>query len=221
MQASDFPAFVDAHKKMMAVYHIHQISHDELTTWFSLLSTYSLEEISKAFFLHLKDLHRGQKPPLPADIFFQLQKNTVISPSIAWSIALAAQDHWKSVAWTLGMKNAWETAEPIYAIGDHYGARKAFIDSLSLSAGMAGMDQWLLSCGNVDPKDALQDRREAIQHGLKQGYYNEEIAADLENRYCKSVEHSQDSQELPAEETSANIQRLKDIIHGAAQKMRA
>jgi len=221
MKDQDFPLFVEAHRRVMMMYNVHHISHEDMSIWFSLLADYSIEEVTNAFSAHLKDPDRGRKAPLPADIFYQLQKQSTIPPEIAWSIALEAQDHWKTVAWTRGMKNAWKIAEPIYSIGDHFAARKAFIDAYLMGSKMAGMDEWLLSCGNVAPTQALAERTKAIEEGLRKGYYGDEVAKDLHRRYCQSLEKPKDdSQELTDEEIAANIQRLREIIGDTRKRVK-
>jgi len=223
MKPSDFVDFTGVLQRTMSIYNRRNLSETDVGTWFTLLSPYELEDISKAFLQHMVDPKRGKEAPVPADIVQHLREKepTGISPSIAWAIALEAQDHWKTVAWTRGMKNAWGVAEPIYSIGDHFAARKAFIDAYLMGSRMAGMDEWLLSCGNVAPSQALAERTKAIEEGLRKGYYGDDVAKDLHRRYCQSLEKPKDdSQELTDEEIAANIQRLREIIGDTRKRVK-
>jgi hypothetical protein len=103
-----------------------------LALFFDALRPYDLDVVKAAFKRHRDDPKRGQFPPSPADIIYQIQNNDTklshISAEEAWSICLPAVSEANSVVWTEQMRMAFRAAKPLLSgdSADHFFARQAF-----------------------------------------------------------------------------------------------
>jgi hypothetical protein len=103
-----------------------------LALFFDALRPYSLEVVQAALKGHRDDPKRGQFPPSPADIIYQIQSNESkfihISAEEAWAICLPAANEANSVVWTEQMRVAFRASKALL-VGDspdHFFARQAF-----------------------------------------------------------------------------------------------
>ncbi|WP_175764179.1 hypothetical protein [Burkholderia ambifaria] len=209
MQSDDFDNFA---RVLDAAYSLHSksLTSDARALFFAALGAYSLADVRKAFSAHVKDPHRGQYPPKPADIIAQLigdaSKDGRPEPDEAWAIAIRSADERETVVWTQEIAEAWVIASPVFD-GDEIGARMAFkaayVRIVDRNRGANLAPQWVVSQGF----DA-QRRIEVVEHAVRAGR--------LQLAHAQAVVPllTGESDPAPGVDVEANLARLKAIVGG-------
>lgn len=168
MDKPDYQPFV---KMLDSVYALHGkgLTAEAKAMFFRAMSQFPLPMVRAAMDAHVKDPHRGQFPPKPADLIAQISgKNDDgrPGPEEAWGIAVKASDEAETVLMTDEIAHAWSTAKPIMDLGDEVGARMAFKEVYERVCKEANGDvRWWPSLG-TDPHKRSAALADAKRAGL-------------------------------------------------------
>ena len=154
MRESDFDEFA---QMLDAVYSLHNKSLSSVakTLFFNAMADFLLADFRRALNAHVRDPHRGQFPPKPADLIAQLDASMAADDrpgaEEAWALALTSRHEAATVVWTIETAQAFAICRPVLETGDEVGARMAFKDAynrLVLAARRSGqLPQWQASLG--------------------------------------------------------------------------
>lgn len=147
----------------------------------------------------------------------------------AWAVACCADDEAETVIWTGETAEAFYAARPLLGIGDKIGARMAFRDSYNRIVRQSREQripvEWKASLGWDKDK-----RREMLTKAVELGRLPGSFAAGLlpppedggiicgllANTQTLRLVGKDDMPVLPAEEIAARIDKLKQMMKGAA-----
>lgn len=157
-----------------AVYSLHGKSLSTVAKglFFRAMGEFSLADFRRALDAHVRDPHRGQFPPKPADLIAQLDASMAADDrpgaEEAWALALTSRDEAATVVWTVETAQAFAICRPVLETGDEVGARMAFKDAynrLVLAARRSGqLPQWQASLGwDMAQREAILTRAVQLQ----------------------------------------------------------
>ncbi|HAD31552.1 MAG: hypothetical protein CL578_22525 [Alteromonadaceae bacterium] len=124
MIAQNLKEFDIALCEALAIFDKHPPEPSVVEFWMNILSPYSIEQVKRAFKVHVAKSHFA---PKPADIIEIInQQDGRPSADEAWPIALQGADENTTAVWTEEIAQAWYHCQPVFESGDEIGARMAF-----------------------------------------------------------------------------------------------
>jgi hypothetical protein len=217
----DFEEFADA---FGAAWDFHKpLSDRALAKAFQVLSRYPLPVVIAAIDAHCSDRDRGQFPPKPADIIFQIERrnpdNQRPGPDEAWARMPRSEDD--SVVWTEEMAYAWGVASPMVNPcmvdrPDWIAARMAFRDAYTRACDAAKAQckpvRWFVARGHR--KDNLED---VLNEAMRLGY----ISGDDAKPHLAELEHVRPvNQQLLLEGAKESPEAVRETAMEAVAKLR-
>lgn len=146
--------FAELMKATLSVYG-KDSSKPVIRLYWNAVGSFDISLIRRALSQWITDPEQGRFAPKPADIIRNIQgimgRPSWISANEAWAIALPAQDEANTVVWTAEIAQAWSIVSPIFADGDHVGARMAFIAAydrlIAAAQALGALPEWKVSEG--------------------------------------------------------------------------
>tara|TARA_R110000787_G_scaffold194120_1_gene305697 strand:+ start:15535 stop:16326 length:792 start_codon:yes stop_codon:yes gene_type:complete len=165
--AQDLKEFDIALCEALAIFDKNPPERSVVEFWMNILSPYSIEQVKRAFKVHVAKSHFA---PKPADIIEIInQQDGRPSADEAWPIALQASDEMATAVWTEEIEQAWHHCYPVFESGDEIGARMAFRQHYQRQIEHARITgkpvKWTVSLGH-DPEQRVTALETAQQKGL-------------------------------------------------------
>jgi hypothetical protein len=174
MREQDFPSFTQALDDVSALLSKGGTqSPTAKAMYFRSLAAHPIEAVRAGFDAHIKDPQRGRFMPTPADVIAQIEGLVADDgrpgAEEAWAMACRADDESETVVWSDEMSQAFAVCQPLFAQGDHIGARMAFKESYNRQVEDARKIRrpvaWTTSLGH-DPEKRFAALDKAERMGL-------------------------------------------------------
>lgn len=151
----------------LGVLYAREVTPTLVRLYWEDLGDYPLAAIEAACLAHRRDPERGRGFPKPADLLARLGGAQQHLPAeVAWALALESLDEARTVVWTAQIAQAREVARPIWASGDRFGARAAFLKAYAALVLASPMPpQYTVSVGH-DPGQRQAAVGQAVRAGL-------------------------------------------------------
>lgn len=128
------------------------LSDAQLTLWWKLLGSYTIDDVERGFHAHLLSADRGRFMPVPADIVFQIEIRSSDRPTSDEAWAMVPRDEDTTAVLTRETLRALSVAQPLLNEGDQVAARMAFRDAYARevreSKDAGRPVQWQISLGH-------------------------------------------------------------------------
>lgn len=137
MIREDKAEFADLIGGLLETYHQAEPSARVMQNWWIALEDLSLDLVRRAVQMYMRT---GKYVPKPSDIRGMVNdaiKTRWFSADEAWAHAQRALDESDTVVWTREASTAFNSAQPLLAMGDKVGARRAFEAAYDRAVSMA------------------------------------------------------------------------------------